>query len=176
MQLQCKETEKHDKSGWHISRNAHQNAFETLIQYIQDEIVEKKEVHYPADINKYYESLLQELLRNLESQYNVTKLEDKIVNHFQEKIKILKGKTIRGNINYSSHFSLEEVLCLADKKNIKLEMREAALNLRNAIKDADVACFSKELTVEDIYKGEADIPDLLKTFITYLISGPDIKR
>ena len=55
-------------------------------------------------------------------------------------------------------------------------MREAALNLRNAIKDADLACLSKELTVEDIYKGESDIPDLLKTFITYLISGPDIKR
>ena len=54
-------------------------------------------------------------------------------------------------------------------------MREAVLNLRNDIKDADVACFSKELTVEDIYKGETDIPDLMKTFITYLISGPDIK-
>ena len=53
-------------------------------------------------------------------------------------------------------------------------MREATLNLRNAIKDADVACLSKELTVEGIYKGETDIPDLLKTF-TYLISGPDIK-
>ena len=55
-------------------------------------------------------------------------------------------------------------------------MREAALNLRNAIKDADVACLSKELTVADIYKGETDIPGLLKTLITYLISGPDIKR
>ena len=55
-------------------------------------------------------------------------------------------------------------------------MCEAALNLRNTIKDADVACLSKELTVEDTYKGETDIPDLLKTFITYLISGPAIKR
>ena len=55
-------------------------------------------------------------------------------------------------------------------------MREAVLNLRNAIKDADVACLSKELTVEDIYKRETDISDLMKTFITYLISGPDIKR
>ena len=44
MQLQCNETEKHDKSDWHISRNAHQNAFETLIQYIQDEMVKKKGV------------------------------------------------------------------------------------------------------------------------------------
>ena len=58
MQLQCNKTEKHDKSDWHISRNAHQNAFETLIQYVQEEILEKKEVHYLADINKYYESLL----------------------------------------------------------------------------------------------------------------------
>ena len=103
-------------------------------------------------------------------------MEDKIINHFQEKVKILKGKTIRGNIIYSSHFSPEEALHLADKKNMKLKTREAALNLRNAIKDADVACLSKELTVEDIYKRETDIPDLLKTFISYLISGPDIKR
>lgn len=42
MQLQCNKTEKHDKSDWHISHNAHQNAFETLIQYIKDEIVAKK--------------------------------------------------------------------------------------------------------------------------------------
>ena len=120
--------------------------------------------------------MLQELLQNSESQYDATKLEDKIINHFQEKIKILKGKTIRANVIYSSRFSPEEALRLADKKNIKLKMLEAALNLRNAIKDADVVFLSKELTVEDIYKGETDIPDLLKTFITYLISGPDINR
>ena len=105
-----------------------------------------------------------------------TKFEDKIINHFLEKIETLEGKTKRGNIIYSSHFSTEEALRLADKKNIKLKMREDDLNLRNAIKDADVTCLSKELTVEDIYKGETDIPDLLKTFIPYLISVPDIKR
>ena len=44
MQLQCNETEKHDKSDWHISRNDHQNVFETLIQYTQDEMVKKKGV------------------------------------------------------------------------------------------------------------------------------------
>ena len=42
MQFQCNKTKQHDKSDWHISDNAHQNAFETYIQYIQDEIVEKK--------------------------------------------------------------------------------------------------------------------------------------
>ena len=82
---------------------------------------------------------------------------------------------MQGHIIYSSHFSPEEALHLVDKNNIKLKMREATLNLTNAIKDADVACLSKELTVEGVYKGETDIPDLLKTFITYLISGPDIK-
>ena len=66
-------------------------------------------------------------------------MEDKIINHFQEKTKILKPKTIRDNIIYSSHFSPEEALCLAGKKNIKLKIREADLNLRNAIKDAHVA-------------------------------------
>ena len=42
MQLHSNETEKHDKSVWHISRNAYQNALETLIQEMQDDIVEKK--------------------------------------------------------------------------------------------------------------------------------------
>ena len=42
MQLECNRTEKHGKSDWHISRNAHHNAFETLIQYIQEEILENK--------------------------------------------------------------------------------------------------------------------------------------
>ena len=45
MQLQCNKTEKRNRSDWHISRNVRENAFETLIQYIQEEILEKKEVH-----------------------------------------------------------------------------------------------------------------------------------
>lgn len=51
MQLQCNKTEKHDKSDWHISHNAHQNAFETLIQYIKDEIVAKKEKYIILQIS-----------------------------------------------------------------------------------------------------------------------------
>ena len=58
MQFQCNKTKQHDKSDWHISDNAHQNAFETYIQYIQDEIVEKKEV--PCRYQHIYGSLLQE--------------------------------------------------------------------------------------------------------------------
>lgn len=56
MQFQCNKTKQHDKSDWHISDNAHQNAFETYIQYIQDEIVEKKEV--PCRYQHIYGSLL----------------------------------------------------------------------------------------------------------------------
>ena len=56
MQFQCNKTKQHDKSDWHISDNAHQNAFETYIQYIQDEIVEKKEV--PCRYQRIYGSLL----------------------------------------------------------------------------------------------------------------------
>ena len=55
-------------------------------------------------------------------------------------------------------------------------MSETALNLRNVLKAADAACLSKKLTVEDIYKGETDIFDLVRTFITYLISGPYTER
>ena len=32
VQFQCDKTEKHDKSDQHISHNAHQHAFETLMQ------------------------------------------------------------------------------------------------------------------------------------------------
>ena len=91
-------------------------------------------------------------------------------------MKIPKRKTIQYNIIYSSHFLPEEVLHLPDKRSIKLKMRETALNLRNALKTADVACLSKELTVEDIDEGETDISDLVRTFITYLISGPYTER
>lgn len=55
-------------------------------------------------------------------------------------------------------------------------MRVTAFNLRNALKAADVACLSKELAVEDIYKGETDISDLVRMFITYLIPGPYTER
>ena len=55
-------------------------------------------------------------------------------------------------------------------------MRETALILRHEIMDTGVNRLSQELTVEYIYKGKADAPDLLKAFITYVIARPDIKR
>ena len=134
MQLHSNETEKHDKSVWHISCNAYQNALQTLIQEMQDDIVEKK-----STLPSRYQQILWVIATGPVANYNATKMEDKIINHFQEKTKILKAKTIRDNIIYSSHFSPEEALCLAGKKNIKLKIREADLNLRNAIKDAHVA-------------------------------------
>ena len=177
-----KELSKTQKEGekstteWHFSRDAHHRAFETLILYINEEILNKKEVFFLADINKYYEDIVCELLGSKETNYNASKLEEKIKNHFEEKIVILKGETIRGNIICSSEYSAEEGIRLADKKKLKSKIKDLAFTLREKIMDADVKYLPEELTVEDIYNGEIEVPDLLTTFITYLIVGPDITR
>ena len=53
-------TFSHSHSLWHKERKAHAEAFNALKIYIEDRILEKKEVHLLVDISSYYLAILQD--------------------------------------------------------------------------------------------------------------------
>ena len=55
-------TFSHSHSLWHKERKAHAEAFNALKIYIEDRILEKKEVHLLVDISSYYLAILQDIV------------------------------------------------------------------------------------------------------------------
>ena len=53
-------TFSHSHSSWHKERKFHAEAFNALKIYIEDRILDKKEVHLLVDVNSYYLALLQD--------------------------------------------------------------------------------------------------------------------
>ena len=170
----------HSHSLWHKERKAHAEAFNALKIYIEDRILEKKEVHLLFDINSYYLALLQDTvdtdLKHITS--SAQKLEAKILKCYPEKIKIEKGKTRRGNIALSSSLSTEET-CRNQYSKVTsddMQIRDVAFKLRQEIMNASSIKLPEHLKVEDIFKGEVEVPDLVQNFFKYLIGGPDSRK
>ena len=54
-----------------------------------------------------------------------------------------------------------------------MQIRDVAFKLRQEIMTASSIKLPEHLKVEDIFKGEVKIPDLVQNFFKYLIGGPD---
>ena len=82
----------------HTSRDIHCKSFEGICSYIEDIIIDSKEVHLTSSINFQYKMLLIEIGGEefIESNFTTQKLEMKLLKHFGDKIVIHKGKTRSG--------------------------------------------------------------------------------
>ena len=54
-----------------------------------------------------------------------------------------------------------------------MQIRDVAFKLRQEIMTASSIKLTEHLKVEDIFKGEVEVPDLVQNFFKYLIGGPD---
>ena len=92
------------KNAWHQERDLHTKAFAALKVYINENIITKKEVHLLTDVNNYYQALLNEIdghdFKHIKSAAH--KLEKKLLKKFPDMLRFEKGKTMRGNIIFSS--------------------------------------------------------------------------
>ena len=53
---------KEQPSLWHQTRNAHKKAFVALADHITEEVINGKEVLFVADLNRFYEELVNDLI------------------------------------------------------------------------------------------------------------------
>ena len=98
------------------------------------------------------------------------KLEAKILKCNPKKIKIEKGKTRRENIVFSSSLLTEEAYRTQYSKvtSDDMQIRAVAFKLRQEIKYASTIKLPENLKVEDNFKGEVEVPDLVQNFFKYL--------
>ena len=101
------------------------------------------------------------------------KLEKKIKDFYENKIKIQKGKTKKGNIIFSSSLSSEEALrqeiCLKNDDQVKV--RDVAFLPRRSILNAKRNPLPEHFKLTDIFQGETEVPEKLRQFLHYVIYG-----
>ena len=129
---------KEQPSLWYQTRNAHKKAFVALADHITEEVINGKEVLFVADLNRFYEKLVNDLIGDeSDVSSNVRKLEEKIMNYFGDRIQLVRAKTIRGNLIGNKKYTAKEAIQLSDKQNIQAKIRDVALFLRREILQAD---------------------------------------
>ena len=101
---------------------------------------------------------------------------EKILKEYKGRINVIKGKTVRGNILHSSELTAEEAFKIAERRNMQSRICETALQLRANILESETNPIPENLTFEDVVKGEVQIPEVLPTFITYLVAGPAMRN
>ena len=87
--------------------------------------------------------------------------------HYGDKICIIRCSTFtKGNIVFSASLSVDEAMKKLDIKgsDLKAKIRDAALFLREEIKKEEKRQLPENLKIEDIQKGEVDIPKLVRLF------------
>ena len=110
------------------TRNVYKKAFVELVDHIREEVINGKEVLFVADLNRFYEELVNDLIDDeSDVSYNARKLEGKIMKYFGDRIQLVRAKTIRGNLIYDKKYTTEEAIRLSDKQNIQTKIRDVAL-------------------------------------------------
>ena len=86
---------KEQPSLWYQTRNVHKKAFVALVDHIREEVINGKEVSFVADLNRFYEELVNDLIDDeSDFSYNARKLEGKIMTCFGDQIQLVRAKTI----------------------------------------------------------------------------------
>ena len=168
---------KEQPSLWYQTRNAQKKAFVALANHITEEVINRKQVLFVADLNRFYEELVNDLADDeSDVSYNARKLEGKILNYFGDRIQLVMAKTTRGNMICDKKYTTEEAIRLSDKQNIQTKIRDVALFLRREILQADYKPLPNTVSLEDIRKREVNTPKDLVKFLRYLIGGPYVGR
>ena len=156
---------------WYQTRNAHKKAFVAVANHIT-EVINGKEVLFVADLNRFYEELVNDLIDNeSDISYNARKLEGKIMHYFGDRI-----QTIRGNLICDKKYTNEEAIRLRDKQNIQTKIRNVTLFLRREVLQADYTPLPSTVSLEKIGKSEVNTPEDLVKFFRYLVGGPYVGR
>lgn len=169
-------------SQWHEYRLAHKNAFESLTEFMENEIIKDEKIFYLNDLYLHYKSLLLEisgLKTNDFQNYYIGSLEEKLLEEHGDKIIICKSETYNNKkIVYKRNLDINKLInkTLVYENAEKKKFENIAYELRNAIRQMEKRKLPSNLDVDDILEGECDIPDLLFDFMCNLIQGPDTRR
>ena len=173
-------TNDDNRSSLHHSRDTHFEAFEVVCDFVEKSIIEKEEVHFMKDLNKFYHAALYDIGGPEFDSVCISsdKLAAKLTKTYGDRIKIEYGNARRGNIISSASKNPSGMLRkeVAEELKAHSKIRDAAFMLRSAIMEAPRERLPDDLQLKDILNGEVDVPDLVHHFFNYLIIGTDKRR
>ncbi|CAG9782598.1 unnamed protein product [Diatraea saccharalis] len=172
--------EESTDSSYSKYRQFHQLAFESISNFIEMEIIDNNKVMYLAQLFLRYQALLLEF-GNHEidfddiQDYRIETLQKKLLNIFGDRITFeassgLRNKKIVYKTDIEISVMANSVKFLEAKNDCKFE--DVAYYLRSCIKNMDVRRLPRNVTADDIIRGECDIPEQFIDFMQNLIQGP----
>ncbi|KAJ8685330.1 hypothetical protein QAD02_021123 [Eretmocerus hayati] len=166
---------KHPPSNWRVSRDAHANASRKIIEYVKEKVVDQKmSLMVDILIDVYVESY-NNCLDDDEEMPAVKPgvLIQKLMNGLMNEIQIVtfnKKKIVAPRdgciINQETFSKLQE-----NESIIK-----CALALRRLILSTPINKLPSDIKVDDLLKGECQVPHELSEFLKCLICGRDTKN
>ncbi|KAF9406096.1 hypothetical protein HW555_013402 [Spodoptera exigua] len=174
--------EESTDSSYSKYRQLHQLAFQSISNFIETEIIENNKVMYLAQLFLRYQALLLEF-GNYEidfddiQDYRSETLQKKLIRKFGDRITIEASTAIRNKkIVYKTDMDVSVMannFKLLETKN-DYEFENVAYYLRSCIKNIDAHPLPRNVTADDIIRGECDIPEQLFDFMRNVIQGPNI--
>lgn len=167
---------RREPTAWHIIRKYHNEAYDELCTFIEDNIIKNQKFYFLSFLSNFYNSYLKGLLEDNaefeEKLGTVQHLRERILKTFDEQIKIhnLHNQNVVAHINAvvdeSTYLSLKE----------SNDIRETALTLRDKIFKMKINKLPKNLCTKDLIAGECSIPEELGEFYRTLLGGLNQRR
>ena len=155
-------------------------ASESIEEFVQINITDMKEVHCIKNIRTLYQSLIREMggAEFKDASPSSQNMENKLVKRFGDEVCIIKGFTRQGNISFSKTLSVSDAFHKENSttKLQDIQLRDAALVLREIILLSKSKSLPENLTIDSVFHGTTNVPPKLNQFFQYLICGPDSRR
>lgn len=173
-----KANEPKKQTKWTEHRKIHSSVFSKMKNYVNEYLIEKKEILALADVHNRYSALFQEELcqasySSIETKYTAQMLLKKLFDSFPQ-----LTKTIYRNRTFLHREDLTEFEIFAKgferEDDFLNQIKTVAYALRQTILNSEIRELPKHnITLSDILSGESDIPEELYVFIHCLLKGPN---
>ena len=149
-------------------------ALNSLFWYVEASVIDNNRPEYLISLHSQYRDYLKDLPEGVGISL-VRTLGDKISEHFGARVKIDLPNKKTGLVVFSSETPKEVAFAMASNFNSMEEFTviDAARILRSTIMDVVVRTPDLPMSpsVQDCKKGQAESPDMLRSFYTALLSG-----
>ena len=168
------------ETNWHKEREVYSQAFESIEKFVQVNIIDMKEVNCIKTIRTLYQSLIREMDGDKfkDASPSSQNVENNLLKQFLNEVCIIKGSTRQGNIIFSKTLSISDGFHKENStaKFQGVQLRDAALVLREVILSRESMPLPENLTTDSVLHRTANVAPKLSQFFQYLICGPDLRR
>lgn len=146
-----------------------------IIQFIRSNVIDGHQAFLLSALHRQFLLFYDEIMDGEECSYTAQHLEEKILKTFSDDI-LQISKLENKKVVHSPQLNSAQLHYLVISSNERLLLKEAAAKLRKVIMNIQPSTMPIHLKLEDIKRGEVEIPELLSSFLSNLIGGSDPRK